>query len=159
MPPKVRVVKNSIGTEDIGQFVKSFAYAISRGELDTHLDVIYEMVVDRVTSFQGPGDSEDPEVIRKLSQIRILRKPSTDLTLGGVYTVTGERYRGVTVKYHGKATKSTPERPLARVEVVSAGQSGLEEGAVKLIPLAALNGISLAETLDNSADVTRIEKI
>lgn len=158
MPPKVRVVKNSIGTEDINQFVKTFLYTVSRGGLDTHLDVLYEIVVDRITSYQNDnGDPEDPAVLRKLSEIRRLRAPSADLMPGSIYQVTGELYRGVTVKYLGNSSKSTPERPMARVEVVSVGQSSksdLQPGVVKLIPLAALQDLP-----DLPGEKTLIEKI
>ena len=157
MATKVRVVRNSIGTEDVTKFVKSFHFAVSRGELDTHLDVLYEILVDRIRVYQGEaGDPEDAETTKKLSAIRRLRGGPNELSTGSLYEVTGERYKDVQVRFLGISDKSTKDRQLAKVQVISVGQSNLVLDEVKLIPVAALKDLP---EIPPAASETLVEKI
>lgn len=160
MASKVRVVRNSIGTEDVTKFVKSFHFAVSRGELDTHLDVLYEAIVDRIKAYQvEEGDPEDAETVSKLKAIRKLRGGPNELSVGTVYEVTGDRYRGVTVRFLGISDRSTKERQLAKVLVLTLGNvmgNGLAVDEVKLIPVAALKDLP---EVPPAASETLVEKI
>lgn len=152
----IRVVKNNIGTDDLGQYLKTFAYAVSSGKFDTHLDVLYRIIDDRVREYTGLNTPDDPATEKKLGRIKKLREPTMQPVAGNRYGVFGERYRGVVVEFQGYASSDYEDGSRkVRVLVVETGQSSLDIGT-KLMPLAALMELPPKKSSDDS---TNIEKI
>jgi hypothetical protein len=141
MPPtKIKVVKPKIGSENVPAFVKQLAYEISQGTLDTHLDLIYTAVDDRIRQYTSINKPNDKETEAKLALVRKYRGGDvTEPEIDKAYFVSGEKYRAVIVRFDGEPKPFENGARKARVEIMIASEaSGLEAGSVKIIPLAVL---------------------
>lgn len=152
MPGKtIRVAKSNIGADDIGQYLKSFAYAVGSGKFDTHLDVLYRIVDDRIRVYTGVSKPVDTDTEKKLGRVKKLRDADLEPVIGSRYGVFGERYRGVVVEYKGEATPYEDGSRKARVLVLESGQSALASNTAKMLPIVALQELpkSYAGPKDN----------
>lgn len=157
MPPKVKVVRPSIGTSSPASFAKQFAYEVSQGRLDTHLDILWMAIDERIRTYTGQNRPTDEETQRKLSKVRKLRGMDFEPEVDHTYGIFGETYRGVVVRYHGEGKPYENGQRRARIEIVDAADSGKEVGSFNLIPMAAL--MELPEKSGESDDQTQIQKI
>lgn len=85
VPPKLREEKSD---KDLA--VQAILKALSVGEFDTHLDILFQAVDARIQESQGePGDAVEPRD----------RVPTVKLTPGADYQLSGDKYAGVVVVY------------------------------------------------------------
>lgn len=159
MPPKIRVVKPNIGTDNIPAFLKRFSAEIAAGKFDAYLDVLYRIVDDRVREYQVDDKPDDEETQKKLASIRKMRGVDFEPKLDGRYGVIGEKYRGLEVIYHGEASAFANGNRRAKVQIAVQGNTSMEVNSIKLIPMAALMELPEPPKEDEEADMTRVQKI
>lgn len=161
MPPKIRVVNRSIGSDNVPEFVKQFAYQVSLGNFDTHLDLLYAAIDERLRQYTGKNIPNTEETQKKLAKVRKLRGADVEPEIDHRYGVFGEKYRGMEVLFHGEAESYENGARKARVEVIISAESGMEAGEFRLIPFSALMELPpIPESSDSETDdMTHVQKI
>lgn len=158
VPPKIKVVNKNIGSDNVPEFARQFAFQLAQGRFDTHLDLLYIALDDRVRNYMRVSKPIDEDTQKKLAHIRKLRGVELELVIGTKYGVFGDIYRGVVVAFHGEGKPYDNGARKARVEVViSTPESKLEVGTFRLIPMAAL--MELPPETSQEPSTTQIQKI
>lgn len=145
MPPKVRavrkVVKTVLGTDDPVAFSEVFRAALDKGELDTVLHVLWDVVDGRVRDYMGAdGENLDEGFLKALHGLRTLHE-APDLEIGKNYHLRGDKYKGYSVEFLGYMPTENGNPEMARVKLTyvpaSAGSASMV-GSVVQVPTGAL---------------------
>jgi len=145
--PKIRMVRREPPSfEDVEKFAEVFSQMAEAGDFDTHLDVLWKSVNNRLNVyFDGAGTPDDAQQ-RRAERIRRMRK-APEIVVGYIYDIYGDKYKGVRVKVLGHAEESESDAPKVRVQVVF-GNKDYPIGSIYKLLAGALEeipGISQTE--------------
>lgn len=128
VPPKLREEKSD---KDLA--VQAILKALSVGEFDTHLDILFQAVDARIQeSQQEPGDAVEP-------RDRIPEQKPVDLVMGRKYFLSGDKYAGVVVKYLDIVYPRDGDGGISKVKVECvSGNDAVTAGKFYKLPATAL---------------------